>query len=107
MVLGDYITNVRINQWQIDITNHRHHLWSFMLFLRVTPLIPNWLMNVSAPHMGIPLITFWSSTFIGVIPQSVFAIRVGMSLERIGEGMCMRGYSSVASDHECSKCIRA
>jgi hypothetical protein len=42
-------------------------LFTFMLFLRTTPLLPNWFINLSSPIAGIPLVTFFSGTFLGTL----------------------------------------
>lgn len=38
-----------------------------MIFLRVTPILPNWFINIVAPVIDVPLATFWLGTFIGNI----------------------------------------
>lgn len=50
-----------------------------MLFLRVTPLIPNWFVNVASPIVGVPISTFAIATFIGecyfpISSQSVMSL---------------------------------
>ena len=36
------------------------------LFLRVTPILPNWLINVSSPIVGVPFLYFSVGTFLGM-----------------------------------------
>jgi hypothetical protein len=36
-----------------------------MLFLRLTPLIPNWFVNVSSPIVGMPFAYFFFGTLLG------------------------------------------
>jgi uncharacterized membrane protein YdjX (TVP38/TMEM64 family) len=51
------------------VDEKRSTLFTFMLFLRTTPLIPNWFVNVSSPIAGIPLSTFFLGTFFGKSPS--------------------------------------
>jgi len=42
-----------------------HNLFWYMLFLRITPLIPNWFVNISSPIVGIPFPYFFFGTLFG------------------------------------------
>ena len=42
-----------------------HNLFWYMLFLRITPLIPNWFVNISSPIVGIPFRYFFFGTLFG------------------------------------------
>jgi len=35
------------------------------MFLRITPFLPNWFINVCAPLVDVPLVPFWAGTFFG------------------------------------------
>ena len=41
---------------------------AYMLFLRLTPLIPFWLVNIAAALADVPLATFLLTTLLGVLP---------------------------------------
>lgn len=45
-----------------------------MIFLRVTPFFPNWLINIAAPVVEVPFIPFWLGTFIGSYLFSTFVL---------------------------------
>jgi len=47
------------------IDENRHNLLFYMLFLRLSPLFPNWAINLSSPILGIPLSYFGTATLIG------------------------------------------
>jgi uncharacterized membrane protein YdjX (TVP38/TMEM64 family) len=47
------------------VNAHRHNLLWYMLFLRLTPLIPNWFVNLASPLVGMPYIYFLGATFFG------------------------------------------
>lgn len=62
------------------VNKHKGSLFNLMLFLRITPLLPNWLINLCAPVVGVPLYPFVFGTFFGVIPPSIVAIQAGKTL---------------------------
>ncbi|XP_055389564.1 transmembrane protein 41 homolog [Condylostylus longicornis] len=70
----------RANEWSKHVENHRDNLLSYILFLRMTPLLPNWFINLCAPVIGVPLYPFAVGTFFGVAPPSVIAIQAGKTL---------------------------
>lgn len=49
------------------------------MFLRITPFLPNWFINIAAPHTGIAvqIKTFFWSTVIGGIPANFIAVEIG------------------------------
>ncbi|CAM6060733.1 unnamed protein product [Sphagnum tenellum] len=66
-----------------EVHHHRHNLLSYILFLRITPILPNWFINVSAPIVSVPLQHFVLGTFLGLIPASVVAVKAGRILSQI------------------------
>ncbi|KAH8951515.1 hypothetical protein BDL97_09G031300 [Sphagnum fallax] len=66
-----------------EVHHHRHNLLSYILFLRITPILPNWFINVSAPIVSVPLRHFVLGTFLGLIPASVVAVKAGRILSQI------------------------
>lgn len=55
----------RANKWALQVDNHRDELLSYILFLRMTPFLPNWFINLVAPVIGVPLFPFAVGTFFG------------------------------------------
>lgn len=55
----------RAQQWSEQVEKHRNELLSYILFLRMTPLLPNWFINLVAPVIGVPLYPFALGTFLG------------------------------------------
>ncbi|XP_047517970.1 transmembrane protein 41 homolog isoform X1 [Pieris napi] len=70
-------------QWSIAVEKHKHNLLNYMIFLRVTPFLPNWFINLTAPVIGVPLVPFALGTFIGVAPPSFVAIQAGQTLHTL------------------------
>jgi len=54
-----------------------------MLFLRITPLLPNWFINLSSPIVGVPMIYYAGATFVGLIPGNIFHVYTGSTLSSI------------------------
>lgn len=66
-----------------ELSKHRSHILNYILFLRITPFLPNWFINLSAPLLGVPLGPFMVATFFGVMPATFFAVRAGKTLHEI------------------------
>ncbi len=47
------------------VSNHKDQLLYYIIFLRITPFLPNWFINISSPIINVPLVTFVIGTFIG------------------------------------------
>lgn len=46
----------------------RDGAFSYLLFLRLVPVFPFWLVNLAAALLGVPLGTFTTATLIGIVP---------------------------------------
>lgn len=96
------------------------NMMGLTIFLfRLSPIVPNWLVNISSPLLGVPLIDFFFGTFIGelfplhfcieftcrihffilllffagVVPLSLFFVKAGTMLQELAD----IGVTSVAS----------
>ncbi len=58
----------------------RENALSYLLFLRLVPLFPFWLVNLVPAFAGVPLGTYVLGTFFGIIPGSVVYAAVGNGL---------------------------
>lgn len=70
----------RVNQWREQVNHHQDNLLSYIIFLRITPFLPNWFINISSPVIGVPLLPFFVGTFVGVAPPSFGFISAGVEL---------------------------
>lgn len=57
--------------------------WSYMLFLRLSPLFPFWLVNIGAALAGVPLATFIWTTALGILPATFIVAFAGENLDRV------------------------
>ena len=62
---------------------HKDNMLFYIIFLRITPFLPNWLINIAAPIVSVALAPFFFGTFLGVAPPSLLAIRAGISLQQL------------------------
>ncbi|GJJ73593.1 hypothetical protein EMPS_05951 [Entomortierella parvispora] len=70
----------RIAKLHEKIESKKDQLFFYFAFLRVTPFIPNWFMNVASPHLGIPVTIFFFGTLVGVLPNTLVTVQAGVTL---------------------------
>lgn len=58
----------------------RKHAFHYMLFLRLMPVFPFWLVNLVPAFLGVRLRTFALGTLLGIIPGSLVYALVGSGL---------------------------
>jgi len=63
-----------------ELSKHRHHILNYILFLRITPFLPNWFVNLASPILDVNIRPFMIGTFFGVMPQTYFAVKAGRTL---------------------------
>lgn len=73
----------RLSEWQKIVQNKKSDMLFYMIFLRVTPIVPNWFINLASPLINIPALPFILGTFIGVAPPSCVYIQAGTTLNTL------------------------
>ncbi|XP_045106700.1 transmembrane protein 41B-like [Portunus trituberculatus] len=73
----------RTKSWQEKVDKQRDNLLFYIIFLRITPFLPNWFINITSPIINVPLWPFWFGTFIGVAPPSILAVQAGTTLYQL------------------------
>lgn len=81
-VVYRYLTE-RAQKWSQQVDKHRDHLINYIIFLRITPFLPNWFINITSPVINVPLGVFFLGTFFGVAPPSFVAINAGTTLYKL------------------------
>lgn len=66
-----------------EVHRHRHHMLNYMLFIRLTPILPNWFINVASPLVGVPYRDFVIGTTVGLTPASIVGVKAGGILSKI------------------------
>uniref|UniRef100_K3W7M0 VTT domain-containing protein n=1 Tax=Globisporangium ultimum (strain ATCC 200006 / CBS 805.95 / DAOM BR144) TaxID=431595 RepID=K3W7M0_GLOUD len=62
------------------IQQNQSNLFYYLLFLRITPLLPNWFVNIASPLVDVPFKYFFLATLIGLIPANFLHISTGATL---------------------------
>ncbi|XP_037602439.1 transmembrane protein 41B [Sebastes umbrosus] len=81
-IVYKYLTE-RAQKWSQQVDKHRDHLINYIIFLRITPFLPNWFINITSPVINVPLGIFFIGTFLGVAPPSFVAINAGTTLYKL------------------------
>jgi len=80
-----------------QVDSHGSNLLGFLIFLRVSPF-PNFLINMASPVVGVPLRSFMLATFIGLLPNTLALVSMGVTLKELtslNSGMGMMGLIGV------------
>lgn len=66
--------------------------FAYLLFLRLVPAFPFFLVNIASAFTAIPVRTYALATFIGIIPGTFIYVNLGQTLGRIDslEGLVSR-----------------
>eukprot|EP00262_Sarcandra_glabra_P012674 TRINITY_DN3318_c0_g2_i1.p1 TRINITY_DN3318_c0_g2~~TRINITY_DN3318_c0_g2_i1.p1 ORF type:complete len:280 (+),score=37.50 TRINITY_DN3318_c0_g2_i1:214-1053(+) len=70
----------KLRFFQAEIAKRRDKLLNYMLFLRITPTLPNTFINLASPIVDIPFHVFFLATLVGLIPASYITVRAGLAL---------------------------
>ncbi|KAN0061558.1 hypothetical protein ACQY0O_006405 [Thecaphora frezii] len=85
----------------IMITNSRGSadgaLWSYLLVLRVLPIVPYGLMNIACGVLGVPLLPYGVTLAVGSIPWNFVTCQVGELLQEIVEALPVADADGVRS----------
>jgi uncharacterized membrane protein YdjX (TVP38/TMEM64 family) len=71
---------------------NRSNIFYYFLFLRVTPILPNWFINISSGNLGISYGAFFLGTLIGLLPNAIVLARAGVELKTLGETSGTSGF---------------
>ena len=58
---------------------------SYLLFLRLVPVFPFWLVNLALATTGVRLWTFTWTTFVGIVPGAIAFALAGAGLDSIAQ----------------------
>ncbi|KAK4296622.1 hypothetical protein Pmani_030897 [Petrolisthes manimaculis] len=85
----------RTRAWQQKVEKQGGNLLFYIIFLRITPFLPNWFINITSPVINVPLWPFWLGTFLGVAPPSVLAVQAGTTLYQLTSSRDAFSFTSV------------
>ncbi|KAG1334670.1 putative membrane protein [Cocos nucifera] len=73
--LASWLWPEKLRFFQAEIAKRRDKLLNYMLFLRITPSLPNTFINMASPIVDIPFHVFFLATLVGLIPASYITVR--------------------------------
>ncbi|KAL0954761.1 hypothetical protein HGRIS_003712 [Hohenbuehelia grisea] len=73
----------RLDSLGSRIQANKENLLSFLIVLRIAPLPPHWVVNIVCPHVGIGLVPFWISTWLGMLGVTVIHTTIGGGLDEM------------------------
>jgi uncharacterized membrane protein YdjX (TVP38/TMEM64 family) len=62
---------------QVEAARKAGTLGFYLVSLRLLPLVPQWLINLAAPHAGVPLLHFAAATGLGLAPYNAVTVHAG------------------------------
>jgi len=75
-----YLWPEKLRFFRAEVAKRRENLLNYMLFLRITPTLPNTFVNVASPIVDVPYYIFFIATFFGLIPAAYVTVRAGLAL---------------------------
>lgn len=81
--IGGYIAR-RTSGW-IKKVEHgfQENAFHYLLMLRLMPIFPCWVSNISAGVLNVPLKTFLLATILGITPATLIYVIAGRGLEKL------------------------
>ncbi|KAK1379099.1 Inositol 1,3,4-trisphosphate 5/6-kinase family protein [Heracleum sosnowskyi] len=86
-----------LNFFQSQVAKRRKGLLNYMLFLRVTPTLPNTFINVASPIVDVPFHIFFLATSVGLIPAAFVTVRAGIALGDLHSMCDLYDFQSIAT----------
>lgn len=81
--LGETLA-AKAGPWMAKLSEgFRNDAMNYLLFLRLVPAFPFWLINLAPALLNVPLSTFVIATFIGIIPGTFAFAFLGAGLDSI------------------------
>eukprot|EP00252_Welwitschia_mirabilis_P007358 TRINITY_DN18620_c0_g1_i1.p1 TRINITY_DN18620_c0_g1~~TRINITY_DN18620_c0_g1_i1.p1 ORF type:complete len:278 (+),score=16.83 TRINITY_DN18620_c0_g1_i1:838-1671(+) len=70
----------KMRYFRAQVAMRRERLLNYMLFLRITPTLPNTFINLASPIVDVPYHIFFLATLFGLIPATYITVRAGLAL---------------------------
>ncbi|KAJ3707031.1 hypothetical protein LUZ61_010736 [Rhynchospora tenuis] len=87
----------KLTFFQAQVAKRRQKLLNYMLFLRVTPTLPNTFINFASPIVDVPYHIFFFATLVGLIPAAYVTVRAGIALGELRSLGDLYDFQSIAT----------
>ena len=57
------------------------NLWSYLLLIRLVPIVPFWIANIAPALLGVKGLTYAVTTFFGILPATIFYSYIGSTID--------------------------
>ncbi|MBO6754932.1 MAG: TVP38/TMEM64 family protein [Roseibium sp.] len=81
--IGDFLTRKAGPFLSRLADGFRTNGFHYLLFLRLTPIFPFWLVNIAPAVFHMPLRTYMLATFVGILPGTFAFSFIGSGLESV------------------------
>lgn len=85
----------KLAKWKQQVAKQKGNMVYYIIFLRITPFLPNWFINLASPIVDVHIVPFFIGTFIGVAPPSILAIRAGISLQQLASANVLLTWENI------------
>lgn len=73
----------KLSNFTQEVDKHRGELFNYLLFLRISPFLPNWFINIASPLINVPFPHFFFATLIGIAPATLIAVNAGRTVKQL------------------------
>ncbi|KAK9985006.1 hypothetical protein SO802_034531 [Lithocarpus litseifolius] len=87
----------KLKFFQAQVAKRKQGLLNYMLFLRLTPTLPNTFINFASPIVDVPYHIFFLATIIGLIPAAFVTVRAGLALGELQSVGDLYDFQSIAT----------
>lgn len=87
----------RMDRWRDQVEGERSNMFHYIFILRATPVIPNWFINLSSPHLQVPQAPFFLGTLLGVAPPGFVYVQAGRTLQTLESVKDLMTWGNVAA----------
>ncbi len=81
--LGDWFAHKATGWVSRMRQGFQENAFSYLLFLRLVPLFPFWVVNIVPAILGVNPVTFIAATFLGIMPGSLVYVLLGNGLNHV------------------------
>merc|ERR1719436_1985446 len=80
-----YFAKEKMDRLASEMDKFKGSQFRYMLFLRISPLFPNWFVNYSTALIGMPFSYFFVASTLAIQPAACMSIAMGGMLRDVGE----------------------
>jgi uncharacterized membrane protein YdjX (TVP38/TMEM64 family) len=87
LALRSFPERIKWFRKKVKDNRKRGNLIYYMFFLRFTPFLPNWFVNIASPLASVPFTYFFVATLFGQAPANMIHTSTGLTLSKISDNL--------------------